>query len=122
MKKISRILPVAFMSMLSFQTMAELPNSILFDADGIQIAVAGFAERASLLARDGSSCDPSVIRENLKKVNQSEIFQGINLTKTITKASCYGPCPGEVIEAKELHCLKGELLAQLVEKISEHKK
>jgi hypothetical protein len=122
MKTKNKILPMAMLSLMSIN--AHAYDYLFAFSDGIQIAVNGIANSGPRpLPEDGSSCDPRVIRQNLKLVNESDIFKDLKLTTTVTKGgSCYGPCESDVQEAIKLHCEKGELLAHLVEHIKERVK
>jgi hypothetical protein len=121
MKTRNKILPMA---MMSFISMSSYANDGLFAVDGIQVAVVGAARVEIVpLPNDGSSCDPSVIRENLKKVNQSDIFKDLKLTTTRTGGGvCYGPCGSDIQAAIKLHCEKAELLSHLVEHLEQRVK
>jgi hypothetical protein len=89
----------------------------LFDPDEIQVAVIGDEQSVRSLPKDGRSGDPSVIRENLFKVNNSKVFKDLKLTTTNTRrGSPYaGPTESDVEAAIKLHCGKAEILAHLVE-------
>ena len=126
-------LPLALLGLLSTQLMAASPALVLTDnksdsfgllaKDGIQTKLLGPFHTLVDLPSDGSACDPEVIRQNLRIINQSGVIQGVNLTLTKSLGNmCYGPCEIDVDKAKDLHCEKGELLAQLIEHLDIIKK
>ena len=85
-------------------------------ARGVQNSLSGAFSMPVAMPADGSNCDPSVIKGNLKKLSDSGTFEATNLTLTVpAQGMCYGPCQPELDAALDVHCAKAEKLAEMVE-------
>lgn len=82
----------------------------------VQQVISGSNGLSLSIPKDGSNCDPSIVKKNLEILNKSNVLKGTNLTKTIpAHGHCYGACQSDLEDALVKHCEKAEKLADIVE-------
>lgn len=96
--------------------LAHTNYSFARDQINVQRIIQGTNGLRLTIPQDGTFCDPNIIKNNLIKLDQSNVFTFTTLSETIPAyGHCYGACMDDLEDALVKYCAKAEILSEMVE-------